>query len=634
MQRSLVQDNLELGPLWPLQIQECSSSTKQEWFRIVGVAICFGLLSAGGNLFTLDGGRISVFWPANGILVAYMLTRPSRHWWKLLAAATVGNVVAYRFFSPLLDSIVLTLCNMSEVLLASLLLRRGLRRFGDFASGRMMTEFLLYAVFLAPAVGVGSAAVFLYLAHAASPWQTFRLWFPADAIGMALMVPVTLVLVHPEMRSLLPRRNALSTLGVSCGVLAVTFFVFGQSRYFVLYLLFPVLMWVVFEAGVFASFVVLLEILIVGAQFTMHGIGPFWLPSGATMEGSVFRLQLYLLGMMASLVPVGTVLERQRQLQRTLRRGLMRYRLLADNSRDIVVLSSLEGHRLYVSPAVKDVLGWSPEEWTDHDSVELMHPEDIEPFRRMLKEMMHGEDRRTFRYRTRHKEGQYLWMEASMRTLHDEVTHQPDSYVANLREISERVHSEQKLSQAYEQMQQQAQQDGLTGLSNRRRFDEALDAEWRRGRRTGMTLTLLLVDIDNFKRINDTFGHRAGDYCLQSVAGVLRQIARRPSDVSARYGGEEFALLLPDVELATAMNMAERLCQKIREQRIEAGVGSPLTLTVSVGVAAQIPDKNVRSGGLVEAADRALYAAKQAGRDRVVAGNTLEVSAESLYRVH
>jgi diguanylate cyclase (GGDEF)-like protein/PAS domain S-box-containing protein len=618
-----------------MHVPEDTAAGAAQWVRMVAVAAAFALVTAAGNLFTLDHGRISVFWPANGMLVAYLLTRPTREWWKLAPAVWVGNVAAYAVSHwPMGEISVLAVCNLLEVVIASVLLRRGLRRFGDLASRGMMAEFLAYAVLLAPAVGVLLAAAYMRLALGSSVWQTFRLWFPADAMGMALMVPITLAVLHPDLRGLLGKGNLWRQLGVLAVVLCVTLLVFGQTHYPLLFLLFPLMMAVVFEAGVFVGFLVLLEILIVGAQFTMHGIGPFWLYRGVIVEKSVVRLQLYVLFMAGSIVPVGAILDRQRQLRRSLHQGMERYRLLADNCRDIVVLASLEGRRRYVSPAVADVLGWTPAEWVGQNAADSMHADDVAPFRRLLREMLHGEDKRTFRYRSRHKNGRYVWMEASIRTLLDNRTGRPNCFVANVRDISERVDAEQKLSQAYEQMQQQAQQDGLTGLANRRRFDEGLDAEWRRGRRTGRNLSLLMVDIDNFKHINDTYGHRAGDYCLQAVAGCLRMTARRPSDVIARYGGEEFALLLPDVELATALVMAEGLCLKVRDLRVDAGVGRELVLTVSVGVAAQVPDTDVRADVLVEAADRALYAAKLAGRNRVMPGCEEELAASSPYHVH
>ncbi|HET9087406.1 MAG TPA: diguanylate cyclase [Acidobacteriaceae bacterium] len=618
-----------------MDIHQDAVSDVNPSLRILAVALSFGLATAAGNWFNPDAGRVLVFWPCNGMLVAYLLTRPAREWSKSLAGALLANFAAQSFFTgEPLDALLLALCNLVEVGVASVLVRRALRRHRYLASRGMILEVLLNAIILAPLAGISVAAVSMEWVHRVSLRQTFHARFPADAVGMALMVPVTLAVMHQDGRRLVHKNKLNKTLGVFFLVFVFTCLVFGQVHYFLLFLLFPVLMIVLFEAGAVAAFLVLTEIFIVGAQFTTHSRGPFWLPKGATFDGSILRLQVYVFGIMISLIPVAIIRESQRQLRSSLREGLKRYRLLADNSRDIVLLSNLEGRRLYVSPAVTDLLGWLPEEWNNQTSTDLMHPCDVAPFRRMLNEMLHGHDRRTFCYRTRHKNGNYVHMEASVRVLLDEVSGQPTAFVANVRDVSQRVDAERKLSLAYEQMQEQAQRDGLTGLANRRRFDEALDAEWRRGRRTGRNLALIMVDVDNFKRLNDSFGHRAGDCCLQAIAACLRMTTRRPSDVVARYGGEEFAMLLPDVEIATALVMAEALCMKVGEQRIDAGVGRDLTLTVSVGVAAQIPDTNFRADVLVEAADRALYAAKQAGRNCVVTGTAMEEPASTPYHVH
>ena len=182
-------------------------------------------------------------------------------------------------------------------------------------------------------------------------------------------------------------------------------------------------------------------------------------------------------------------------------------------------------------------------------------------------------------------------------------------------------------------IQQQAERDSLTQLANRRCFDAMLEKEWRRGRRTGNPIALLMVDIDHFKRVNDTYGHRAGDQCLQTLAEILRKTARRPSDLAARYGGEEFGILLPDVSLTDATVMADMLCMHVREQLFEAGIGRALELTVSVGVAALVPSRNTRADLLVESADRALYAAKEAGRNCVMSEREAENAMAALVPV-
>lgn len=160
--------------------------------------------------------------------------------------------------------------------------------------------------------------------------------------------------------------------------------------------------------------------------------------------------------------------------------------------------------------------------------------------------------------------------------------------------------------------------DGLTGLANRRRFDEVFAREWRRTRRTGKSLALLMIDADRFKQLNDTFGHARGDEVLKVIARVIESSIRRPGDMAARYGGEEFAAILPETDIAGAMKVAETIRSRV-EHDGAAGGTLPSDVTVSVGVAATVPDDGKSAGNLVDAADKALYRAKHAGRNRVEA---------------
>ncbi|MGU3494820.1 diguanylate cyclase [Xanthobacteraceae bacterium A53D] len=155
--------------------------------------------------------------------------------------------------------------------------------------------------------------------------------------------------------------------------------------------------------------------------------------------------------------------------------------------------------------------------------------------------------------------------------------------------------------------------DGLTGIANRRRFDEHLALEWGRAKRTGGALSLLMIDADRFKGINDRFGHAQGDEVLKVVARICGEGARRPADLAARYGGEEFALILPETAVDTARAIAEgiRAAMEREAQRAEA------MTTVSVGVATLRPKAGGEVAGLVAEADHALYRAKANGRNRV-----------------
>ena len=157
--------------------------------------------------------------------------------------------------------------------------------------------------------------------------------------------------------------------------------------------------------------------------------------------------------------------------------------------------------------------------------------------------------------------------------------------------------------------------DGLTELGNRRHFDSSLATEWRRAQRDERSLSILMIDVDEFKKFNDTYGHQEGDACLQAVARCIDDRARRPGDLAARYGGEEFALILPSTDAPGAAFLGEALRQAIRDLGIPHAAGSQQVVTVSIGIASVVPRKADGSDALLRAADAALYEAKLAGRD-------------------
>ncbi|CAH2792514.1 MAG: FOG: GGDEF domain [uncultured Paraburkholderia sp.] len=162
--------------------------------------------------------------------------------------------------------------------------------------------------------------------------------------------------------------------------------------------------------------------------------------------------------------------------------------------------------------------------------------------------------------------------------------------------------------------------DPLTGLGNRRVLDKRLGEEWRRARRTGQPLSALFIDIDHFKRFNDTYGHASGDEALSAVAECIATTVRRAVDVVARYGGEEFAVILPDTSADGALAVAEKIRRRVQTHDIlHGGDGSP-TVTVSVGCATSVPAQGENALDLLAAADRQLYLAKAAGRNRVAGG--------------
>ncbi|TDV62464.1 PleD family two-component system response regulator [Pseudomonas sp. LP_7_YM] len=181
--------------------------------------------------------------------------------------------------------------------------------------------------------------------------------------------------------------------------------------------------------------------------------------------------------------------------------------------------------------------------------------------------------------------------------------------------------SQQQLLDTNLVLQRLMNSDGLTGLSNRRHFDEYLELEWRRAIREQTQMSLMMIDVDYFKAYNDNFGHLDGDEALRQVAKAIRSSCSRPSDLPARYGGEEFALVLPNTSPGGARLLAEKLRQTVAGMNIPHIVpheGS--NLTVSIGLATLVPQVGSHSRQLIQSADQGLYAAKNNGRNQVVVG--------------
>ena len=196
--------------------------------------------------------------------------------------------------------------------------------------------------------------------------------------------------------------------------------------------------------------------------------------------------------------------------------------------------------------------------------------------------------------------------EASKTRLENEV----DNRTEELKDALE------KLSKAHLALKELTILDPVTGIRNRQYFDEVFQQEWRRALRQQYDISLLMIDIDHFKRVNDTYGHLAGDECLAVVAMEIDRMFNRPSDVVARYGGEEFTVILPYVSSENASHLASQLCKRLAS-RIFSVEGNNVSVTVSIGVSSVVPVEQARPRDLISQADEALYRAKSTGRNKV-----------------
>lgn len=328
-------------------------------------------------------------------------------------------------------------------------------------------------------------------------------------------------------------------------------------------------------------------------------------------------------GRIDNFVAIKEDISEQKAMEEALRKSEEHYRLLADNSTDMIWAVDRKGLFTYVSPSVQRLLGYTPDEFIAlpvsalfSDSSRLGVLTTLKNiFRKVEMGVYPGPQRLEIEYIR--KDGSLIWMEATYNVVLDGEGRLIGGQGTS-RDITERKIAEVELHRYHNFLENLSTTDGLTGVANRRRFDEYLESEWRRASRSGTPLSLILLDIDDFKRYNDQYGHLAGDDCLRRVAGVVASIVRRPGDLVCRFGGEEFACILPQTTLTGAVSVASLIVMEVEKLGImhECSRGGKY-VTISSGVATLVPGTNQTTLELIKKADEFLYEAKNQGRNRV-----------------
>ena len=557
---------------------------------------------------TRFGGGVAVLWIASSVLIAALITSPRGRWPGILlmcacagmaATATVGVGPAA---APMLAAL-----NMLEGLIAAMLIERFRLQDDPLDSLGSLGRLVLSVGVVAPAAVAPLAAAVVASATGTAYGTNLLLWFTGHGLGNVAAAPIFAFVASGAVGHWV-RRASRERLWEAAGLLTlvagVTAVVFAQNTAPLLFL--PVLPAIIttFRIGRIGAAAAVVIIAAVGGTLSARGSGPITLMNADIAVRTQFLL-FYLAVTLLTVLPVAAELRRRRAMFDRLRESEARYRLLADNSSDIVLNLSVEGTIRYASPSIAQIGGYLPGRVIGSNAVELVLADHRRAVTAAHRAALADPDRTvTVECRALTASGETRWFEMHTRGVRDEAG-AVSGAVSAIRDIDERKAMEGELSRA-------AATDPLTGLANRRVFDAALDRMLARADE-GTAGCVAILDLDHFKQVNDRHGHESGDRVLVAVAECARATLR-DGDLVARLGGEEFGILLPGADLDRARAVCERLRLRIADLRLPVG-NVAVRVTTSVGLA------GVSSGAtreaLLRAADEALYRAKAEGRDRL-----------------
>lgn len=589
--------------------------------RLAGCFFSIGL----ATVFVGLAPEANFIWVANGVMLAYLLLAPRSRWPAYLCAAYIAQFAAGLLVGhhDVVSGLLLTLLNLAEALVSAWFLRRRSSQLPDFTNPSYIIRFLAYGVLAGPVI-IGAVDALLSLLwrtssplwHVTSAGAEFLQWVAADSLGACVATPACVAIFRTHFRHSLSSFKNWAHLFpvVACAVVT-----FSHARPPLPFLIYPLLVLVLLRLGLGWAALATLLVAAVASFFTVRGQGPFAASAPISQLESAVFLQLFIAAAMVILYSVSVVIENLRSTEHRLQEIASLHKLVTDNSRDVIIIADFEGRKSFVSAAAANWGEWSSEEMLNVPTLTLVHPDDRPKMAKILLELRSGKDEALAECRVRKRDGSYIWVESSMRTIRDPVTRVPTGILNNVRIITPRKLVEQQLAEAYQAVETMAITDALTGLANRRRFDECLTIEWRRGMRERRPLSLLLIDTDFFKGYNDAYGHLRGDNCLKLIAAAIQNVVLRPGDLVARFGGEEFAVILPNTSAPGALQLAHDVCAMVCNRQLPHSGNPTGIVTVSAGSATLIPQLGQPAAALIDCADQALYQAKRSGRNRACA---------------
>lgn len=584
-------------------------------------AVTYVLLGAIG-LATLEGSSgLTPIWLSTGLAVAVFILTPRRRWPALAAITFAASLAAQATACPVgWELVALALCSALTPALAAATMAwiAGEDAVEPVRSVRGVAALAVVAVVVTAAVALIAGAVVAGTDDAWTFWPATGTWWAADGLGIVLLTPVVLALVTRPEEPLSPvRTTALTALAF-----AITLLVFwhpleggSQLRDYA----FPVLPFLLvcgLWLGARGASVALLLCGAVMIAATARGLGPF-VQDGLSEEQQIYLMQAFIAISAICTLGAGAIVATSRRARASADEERQRFEGVLRAATEVsVIATDVKGVITVFNEGAERMLGHRAEDVIGRTTPMLLHEAaevtaraeamgirpGFEVFVRDSRD--HGAQTRDWTYIR--KDGTRLTVSLTVTAIRDDddaIT----GYVGIAQDITDRKRREADL-------RHMADHDPLTGLANRRRFGEALEAHVALAERYGPEGAVVILDVDRFKTINDTHGHRVGDQVIVAVADVLR--ARlRDTDVLARLGGDEFAILLPKATRAHAEIVAQTLVEAVRVEEVALPDGGARRSTISLGVAMVATCEPLTAEALVQQADRAMYAAKRGGRD-------------------
>lgn len=583
-----------------------SARPQQRLASTILLSLVYLALSVAAIRLTRFHGGVAFVSVANAALLARLLTLRMQHWTGPVVGCAIAGAVATAWvgLGPA-AALPMVPMNIGEALIAAALLQRASGR--GLGSHAPLPWFLLAAGVVAPAASAFGGAWIATIFGADTYWHNWLNWYAGHALGAVTFTPVAVYTLRGDAKTwaaVARPAAAAEAAGLAALVIATSVAVFAQDAMPVLFLpLLPIIL-ATFRLGRLAAAVSIVLLALISGTFTILGHGPIALLHGA-FGGRVQFLQFYLACTVVTILPISAELARRASLYRRLHESEARYRLLTENSTDIVLNLDVEGRIRFASPSIRQIGGYDPADVHGRAAIELIDPADAPAVVRAHRDAL-ADPATTMivEYRARAASGDLRWFETHTRAVLDE-SGQVTGVVSAVRDVGHWKAVERRLSDA-------AMTDRLTGISNRAAFDAQLELTIA-GAGPDHAGCLALFDLDRFKRVNDRHGHAAGDLVLRRFAELARA-RMRDVDFLARYGGEEFAVILPGASPEQARMACDRLRADLARTPFNVGA-AVIHLTVSGGVTAY--RSGISPSALLGAADTALYQAKRSGRDQM-----------------